>query len=294
MTLNGRVPPSASAVGGSSAASGSGTGVVVVQSQAVNPTVRDLDEGGRLALGSERKRSLKGKGKGIAKAMDPNIINDGDQDDSDSDSASYETVHEALTADEDSDGDDNEPTYQPGMALSNVEVPHTHPHFETSVQSHTDSFHKGDDTPRISAANGHPAMAMSDISSASASTTTMNSSPSPHSHKPLPPLGETPGSASTVAAADQEAEEKVQRRKSVRVSLKPSYAAPPAIDDDEDEEAEGGNHEGNINNGEVIDMWKDSSDEDLEYERAKKRLSRAGEMKKGSKKRSKVRKDMSR
>ncbi|KAJ8689579.1 hypothetical protein PTI98_012470 [Pleurotus ostreatus] len=294
MTLGGRVPPSASAIGGSSAASGSGTGAVVAQSQAVNPTVRDLDEGGRLAVGSERKRSLKGKGEGKAKVS--NIINDGDQVDSDSDSASYETVHEALTADEDSDGDDNEPTCQPtaGTALSNVEVPHTHPHFETSVQSNTDSFHKGDDTPRISAANGRPAMAMSDISSASASTTTMNSSPSPHSHKPLPPLGTIPGSASTAAAADQEAEEKVQRRKSVRVSLKPSYAAPPVINDDEDEEAEGGNHEDSINNGEVIDMWKDSSDEDLEYERAKKRLSRAGETKKGSKKRSKVQKDISR
>lgn len=290
MTLNGHMPPSTSAVGGSAVASGSVAGAAVELSQGADKLdARDLEEGSQIAIRGERKRSLKGKGKGKAKVEDPNIINDGEQEDSDSDSASYETVHEALTADEESDGGDNEPSYRPTTREVPVEVPHTHPHFGTFIRYHTNGLQKDDGTPRISAANGRPAIAMSDISSASASTTTMNSSPSPHSLKPLPQLGITPESKST---SGTEVEEKVQRRKSVRVSLNPSYAAPPVVNDDEDEEAS--NHEDSINHGEVIDMWKDSSDEDLEYERAKKRLSRAGETKKGSKKRSKEQKDMSR
>ncbi|KAF4566127.1 hypothetical protein EYR36_011542 [Pleurotus pulmonarius] len=274
LTSNRHMPSSTSAVGGSFAANGSGTGAAVGLSQGGGkPDSRNLEEGNRIAARGERKRSLKGKGRGKAKAVDPNIINDGDQEDSDSDSASYETVHEALTADEesDSDGGDNEPSYRPttGAELPNIEVPHIDPHSGIPARY---TLQK-DSTPKISAANGRPVVAMSDISSASASTTTMNSSPSPHSHKALPPLG--PDSKTADAAASPEAEEKVQRRKSVRVSLKPSYAAPPVVDDDEDEEADGGHQEDSGNNGEVIDMWKDSSDEDLEYERAKKRLSRA-------------------
>ncbi len=294
MTLNRHVP-STGAVVGNFVASGSGAGAAVELSQGAGKSnARDIEEGSRTAGRGERKRSLKGKGKGKAKVVDPNIINDGDQEDSDSDSASYETVHEALTADEGSDGGDNEPSYRPttGAGVPKIEVPRIDPHSEIPVRYRTDSLQKDDSTPRIGAVNGRMVIAMSDISSASGSTTTMNSSPSPHSHKALPPLG--PDSKTADAAASLEAEEKVQRRKSVRVSLKPSYAAPPVVDDDEDEEADGANHEDSVNNGEVIDMWKDSSDEDLEYERAKKRLSRAGETKKGSKKRSKEQKDMSR
>ncbi|KAJ6525090.1 hypothetical protein DFH09DRAFT_1189048 [Mycena vulgaris] len=66
-----------------------------------------------------------------------------------------------------------------------------------------------------------------------------------------------------------------QRRKSVRVSLQPTFSTtPPAIDDDDDDE-EGARHPpwGERDRA-AVDMWEDSSEEDVEYQKAKKLLSR--------------------
>jgi hypothetical protein len=78
----------------------------------------------------------------------------------------------------------------------------------------------------------------------------------------------------------------MQRRKSVRVSLKPTYAAaPPPVYDDYD----AGIDAGVVGNGngkgkgkgesvgrEVPDMWEDSSEEDVEYATARRMLARVG------------------
>lgn len=82
------------------------------------------------------------------------------------------------------------------------------------------------------------------------------------------------------------------RRKSVRVSLQPTFSpTPPAIDDDDDGEGATGasgsgrhppwsgtkanGNEKSIADPDVRDMWEDSSEEDVEYQRAKKLLTRA-------------------
>ncbi|KAJ7457907.1 hypothetical protein B0H11DRAFT_2061911 [Mycena galericulata] len=64
-----------------------------------------------------------------------------------------------------------------------------------------------------------------------------------------------------------------RRRKSVRVSLQPTFSTtPPAIDEDDDDN-------GSLNapwseRRQTTDMWEDSSEEDVEYQRAKKLLTR--------------------
>jgi hypothetical protein len=66
-----------------------------------------------------------------------------------------------------------------------------------------------------------------------------------------------------------------QRRKSVRVSLQPTFSpTPPAIDDTEDEAEEGSRH-APWSSPPPADMWEDSSEEDVEYQKAKKLLNRA-------------------
>ncbi|KAJ7102810.1 hypothetical protein C8R44DRAFT_808576 [Mycena epipterygia] len=65
-----------------------------------------------------------------------------------------------------------------------------------------------------------------------------------------------------------------QRRKSVRVSLQPTFSTtPPAIDDDDDDDGTS-RHAPWSDRGPTADMWEDSSEEDVEYQRAKKLLTR--------------------
>ncbi|KAJ7242361.1 hypothetical protein B0H12DRAFT_1132450 [Mycena haematopus] len=64
-----------------------------------------------------------------------------------------------------------------------------------------------------------------------------------------------------------------RRRKSVRVSLQPTFSpTPPAIDDDAEEE--GGGRHAPWSHPPAQDMWEDSSEEDVEYQKAKKLLTR--------------------
>ncbi|KAJ6632158.1 hypothetical protein B0H10DRAFT_1976355 [Mycena sp. CBHHK59/15] len=65
-----------------------------------------------------------------------------------------------------------------------------------------------------------------------------------------------------------------QRRKSVRVSLQPTFSTtPPAIDDDDD--AEGRSFRAPWEDRRpASDMWEDSSEEDVEYQKAKRLLTR--------------------
>ncbi|KAK0481980.1 hypothetical protein EDD18DRAFT_1202270 [Armillaria luteobubalina] len=72
-----------------------------------------------------------------------------------------------------------------------------------------------------------------------------------------------------------------RRRKSVRVSLQPTFSTtPPAIDYDDEALWARANREGWKD--EERDMWADSSDEDVEYQRAKMLLNRAARREKKS------------
>ncbi|PBK68070.1 hypothetical protein ARMSODRAFT_937533 [Armillaria solidipes] len=75
-----------------------------------------------------------------------------------------------------------------------------------------------------------------------------------------------------------------RRRKSVRVALQPTFSAtPPAIDYDDEALWARANGEGwKSNMDEERDMWADSSDEDVEYQRAKTLLNRAARREKNS------------
>jgi hypothetical protein len=80
-----------------------------------------------------------------------------------------------------------------------------------------------------------------------------------------------------------------RRRKSVRVSLNPTFSpTPPALDEDEDETwkrsgrpepLRGANDDDDKVNGRERDFWVDSSDEDEEYSKARRMLTRASKKK---------------
>lgn len=99
---------------------------------------------------------------------------------------------------------------------------------------------------------------------------------------PLAPQHDTESSTAST-------ETPLARRKSVRVSLQPTFSpTPPALDDDE---ARGrypwnssGREEDNQNRLSEPDLWQDSSDEDEEYSHARKLLSRVSKKGPGKKK----------
>ncbi|KAL0948518.1 hypothetical protein HGRIS_011078 [Hohenbuehelia grisea] len=128
--------------------------------------------------------------------------------------------------------------------------------------------------------------ATNDVARTPASEPTLPSQPPPLPAKDTPtPASSTIGSASTISpgsspprgrpgAADV-AEVRTQRRKSVRVSLHPTFSpTPPALEEDESEHAPWAGPNGWTQNEPVRDMWEDSSDEDVEYQRARRLLSR--------------------
>ncbi|KAH8985265.1 hypothetical protein EDB86DRAFT_2959934 [Lactarius hatsudake] len=105
----------------------------------------------------------------------------------------------------------------------------------------------------------------------------------------LPGRDDSDVSASTISLGTGAGANGATRRKSVRMSLQPTFSpTPPALDEDEDE-AWGrsgrpwGVAVGNGNGGPGVggkererDFWADSSDEDEEYSNARKLLTRAG------------------
>jgi hypothetical protein len=114
---------------------------------------------------------------------------------------------------------------------------------------------------------------------------------------PTPPTIPIPASSSSLAVPGQDESDVsassnsavggggTRRRKSVRVSLQPTFSpTPPALDEDEDETwKRSGRPEprGDVNgtddrgDGRERDFWADSSDEDEEYSKARKMLTRA-------------------
>jgi hypothetical protein len=99
----------------------------------------------------------------------------------------------------------------------------------------------------------------------------------------VPPASRYDAESSTVST-----ETPLARRKSVRVSLQPTFSpTPPALEDDDTHGRYPWNssgRKGDENGSGEPDLWQDSSDEDEEYSRARKLLSRVGKKGKGKKK----------
>ncbi|KAF7333501.1 hypothetical protein MVEN_02366300 [Mycena venus] len=82
-------------------------------------------------------------------------------------------------------------------------------------------------------------------------------------------------SASSASTPTDGARAVPQRRKSVRVSLQPTFSTtPPAIEDDTEDDEGGGGRHAPWGRSSPPDMWEDSSEEDVEYQKAKKLLNR--------------------
>lgn len=114
---------------------------------------------------------------------------------------------------------------------------------------------------------------------------------------PKPPPHDQPSSdVSGSTSSTQTASVPIPARKSVRVSLQPTFSAtPPAFEDDDESHAPWGGQEGTREEGErgkkkkkqkpkpegegERDVWEDSSEEDDEYRKARRMLLRVGEKK---------------
>ena len=102
---------------------------------------------------------------------------------------------------------------------------------------------------------------------------------------PPPPPPHDPPSDLSASTASSQIHTAPARRKSVRVSLQPTFSAtPPALDDDESHAPWGGREESKWGRkhgaaGEEKDIWEDSSEEDEEYRQARRLLLRAGKKK---------------
>ncbi|EGO28051.1 hypothetical protein SERLADRAFT_462499 [Serpula lacrymans var. lacrymans S7.9] len=162
-------------------------------------------------------------------------------------------------------------------------------------------------TPERQVANGGPPpqisasrtkVADSDTNSISSYATGRESFEDANDVPPPPPPHDHEGTASTASTST---ETQLPRRKSVRVSLQPTFSpTPPALDDEDDDDddekaGKGGRYapwgpNGNGEKGgetrdgrtsEEKDVWEDSSEEDEEYRRARRLLMRVGKKGKG-------------
>ena len=173
------------------------------------------------SFGAQPSRKV-GKGKGKAKADLPPPVVDS-QTDTTSDDESYETGNEFYSED---DGDDDEKRQPTAIIASKVEI--------RAV-------------PKV-AVNGHAlpmggekydnrkAVSQSELSQSSVSTITVKSPPAPSS------AASSTVNTSTISTVEQQTQQLGQgqvarRRKSVRVSLQPTFSpSPPAIEYDHEEE----------------------------------------------------------
>ncbi|OJA15511.1 hypothetical protein AZE42_11389 [Rhizopogon vesiculosus] len=109
---------------------------------------------------------------------------------------------------------------------------------------------------------------------------------SPCEEEPAPEV--PPASQYDAESSTASTETPLARRKSVRVSLQPTFSpTPPALEDDDTHGRYPWNsseRKGDQNGSGEPDLWQDSSDEDEEYSRARKLLSRVGKKGKGKKK----------
>ena len=109
---------------------------------------------------------------------------------------------------------------------------------------------------------------------------------------PPPPSHNAPGSDVSASTTSTQMAAKPARRKSVRISQQPTFSpTPPALDDDElpgpwgnkTEEPTWGKSTKRAVGDSERDMWEDSSEEDEEYQKARRLLSKAGSKKKAKK-----------
>ncbi|KAJ7727236.1 hypothetical protein B0H16DRAFT_1697802 [Mycena metata] len=175
-----------------------------------------------------------GNGKGKGKAVEPVEVRKKDDDSDDGASiSSYETGHETFNE----DGNETETERGGDHDEEDVKPPPPPPH-------------------EYPVGNGIVAL-------------TLHDSPVQHGSNPLIEDYGHGGSDLSASSASTQTGAAPQRRKSVRVSLQPTFSTtPPALDEEtEDERPPWGRPQ-------PTDMWEDSSEEDVEYQKAKKLLTR--------------------
>ncbi|KAJ7187148.1 hypothetical protein C8R46DRAFT_1059007 [Mycena filopes] len=182
-----------------------------------------------------------GNGKGKGKALEP--VAEGRKGDDDSDDAasisSYETGHETRKAETEREGDHDSEDLRPPPPPPPHEYPATNGIIAVALHDSPVDAH-GSSNPLIE----DYGYGGSDLSASSASTQT--------GAAPAGALGAAP-----------------QRRKSVRVSLQPTFSTTPPVFDEETED-----ERPPWGRSQPTDMWEDSSEEDVEYQKAKKLLTR--------------------
>ena len=172
--------------------------------------------------------------KGKGRAMEE----DNEESDDGASVSSYETGHEAFYDDEGEETEHEQKDHPPPPPPHDDDYQQHHARTAT-VQNHVVSLENHGQNHVINSVQNHGGG--SDISASTASSST-----------PTAPQ---------------------QRRKSVRVSLQPTFSStPPALDEDED--VDHGPWNGRAGTNGVQDMWEDSSEEDVEYQKAKKMLTR--------------------
>ena len=145
------------------------------------------------------------------------------------------------------------------------------------------SYETGRESPMSSSPSPSPSPQPLSLQPQSSSQTPTARSP-PVLREQVPRDHDQGGATSSTASGDTQ----TVRRKSVRVSLQPTFSpAPPAGYDqfDEDENEPGGRHVSwssrtkRVSGAATHDVWQDSSEEDEEYRRARQLLSRMGKRK---------------
>ncbi|KAJ7026939.1 hypothetical protein C8F04DRAFT_1123749 [Mycena alexandri] len=175
-----------------------------------------------------------GNGKGKGKAVEPVKVGKDDDSDDGASISSYETGHETFNEDGDETETEREGDHDDEDAKPPLPPPHEYPVANgiIGLALHDSPVEHGSRNPLIED-YGHGG---SDVSASSASTQT----------------GAPP-----------------QRRKSVRVSLQPTFSTTPPVFDEETED-----ERPPWGRSQPTDMWEDSSEEDVEYQKAKKLLTR--------------------
>ncbi|KAF9467482.1 hypothetical protein BDZ94DRAFT_1248223 [Collybia nuda] len=243
-------------------------------SVSVSPTSKPQEKSASVNTVPTQRHEDGGKSKDKGKGIEEAVVDEESSDDDDGASvSSYETGYEVFFGGDDEEETIPGPTTFPAQVLAQAPPPpsHEHDYAKTAPAQPTQA-------PLQNGSAHHPPR--SDVSTSTIS-------------------GEARGTTSEL--------EPTRRRKSVRVSLQPTFSpTPPAIEDDDENyeqhvpwgraagsgvgkgkgKAQTGKGAGTVapgDSGTMVDMWQDSSEEDVEYSRAKRLLSRVGRKEKKKK-----------
>ncbi|TFK38358.1 hypothetical protein BDQ12DRAFT_683522 [Crucibulum laeve] len=171
----------------------------------------------------------------------------------------------------------------------------------SSYETGHEVFDWGDEAPEEAQATSNVTRPVPMRTGSESSTASESATPRPPP-KPQPDFTQYGSDASVSTVGPSSSSLQPQRRKSVRVSLQPTFSpTPPAIDDDDEEEqmkhapwawknnsnAPVSDHsrqsDPKSNEAVVRDVWEDSSEEDVEYQKARRLLSKVAKKAKARK-----------